>query len=262
IGVLIPSVILHEISHGAVALAFGDDTAQRAGRLTLNPIPHIDPFGTVILPALLILSGVPAFGYAKPVPVNLRNLRNPRQQGLLVSLAGPATNITLAVAGALALRIWFGRAPYFGDSIPLEALLGLGIYNVYLAVFNLLPIPPLDGSALVERLLPTRWWPQWLRFRQYSMGLLLLLFLWGGHYGRVVATLAGAAAGHDMAKEWSKRTGITRRVGLYLRHAELGGDMLALAGSDSQTEAWARQHHSPPDTWTVPRDVADALKAA
>src|SRR5437762_6215828 len=105
---LVAAVILHEISHGAVALAFGDDTAKRAGRLTLNPLAHVDPFGTVILPALLIFAGVPAFGYAKPVPVDLRKLRNPRQQGLLVSLAGPATNIALAVAGALALRATFG----------------------------------------------------------------------------------------------------------------------------------------------------------
>ena len=92
IAVLIPSVILHEISHGWVALAFGDDTAKRAGRLTLNPIAHIDPFGTIILPALLILTTGRAFGYAKPVPVNVGKLRSPRNQGLLVSLAGPAVN--------------------------------------------------------------------------------------------------------------------------------------------------------------------------
>jgi len=180
--VLIPSVILHEISHGAVALAFGDDTAKRAGRLTLNPLAHVDPFGTVILPALLIFAGVPAFGYAKPVPVDLRKLRNQRQQGLLVSLAGPATNIALAVAGALALRATFGDRLPFAHGLAYDALLGIGVYNAYLAVFNLLPIPPLDGSAVVERLLPLRWWPQWLKFRQYSMGLLLLLFLWGGRY--------------------------------------------------------------------------------
>src|SRR5204863_3154976 len=95
--VLIPSVILHEIMHGVVALAFGDDTAKRAGRLTLNPIPHIDPVGSVALPLLLAVAGAPIFGWAKPVPVNPRQLRNPRQQSLLVSLAGPATNIALAI---------------------------------------------------------------------------------------------------------------------------------------------------------------------
>src|SRR5207237_10455946 len=102
--VLIPSVILHEVSHGWVALAFGDDTAKRAGRLTLNPIAHVDPFGTIILPLLLSLSGIGAFGYAKPVPVNPRNLRNPRQHSLYVSLAGPLTNITLALIAGLVLR--------------------------------------------------------------------------------------------------------------------------------------------------------------
>src|SRR2546423_4511052 len=97
LAVLIPSVMLHEISHGAVALAFGDDTAKRAGRLTLNPIAHVDPFGTVILPLMLALSGAGMFGWAKPVPVDPSRLRNPRQQALLVSLAGPVTNIALAL---------------------------------------------------------------------------------------------------------------------------------------------------------------------
>src|SRR2546425_6818058 len=96
VAVLIPSVMLHEISHGAVALAFGDDTAKRAGRLTLNPIAHVDPFGTIVLPLILALSSSGVFGWAKPVPVNPRRLRNPRQQALLVSLAGPVTNLGLA----------------------------------------------------------------------------------------------------------------------------------------------------------------------
>src|SRR3954447_27007803 len=101
---LFPSIILHEVSHGYVANLFGDDTAKRAGRLTLNPIAHIDPFGTVLLPLLLSLSGVGAFGYAKPVPVNVRKLRDPRQHSLYVSLAGPATNIAIAVVAAILLR--------------------------------------------------------------------------------------------------------------------------------------------------------------
>src|SRR5438445_10887532 len=93
LAVLVPSVMLHELSHGLVALAFGDDTAKRAGRLTLNPIAHIDPVGSIGLPLLLAVAGAPVFGWAKPVPVNRGNLRNPRQETLLVSLAGPATNI-------------------------------------------------------------------------------------------------------------------------------------------------------------------------
>ena len=175
---LIPSIILHEVSHGVVALAFGDDTAQRAGRLTLNPIAHVDPFGTVVLPVMLALAsnGTASFGYAKPVPVNVRRLRHPRNHGLLVSLAGPAVNITLALGAALVFRSL--HVPAFGD--PGRTILFVylfGTVNVVLAVFNLLPFPPLDGSAVVERMLPMRLWEPYLRFRQYSMGLLLLLVL-------------------------------------------------------------------------------------
>lgn len=171
---LIPSVILHEVSHGAAALAFGDDTAQRAGRLTLNPIAHVDPFGTLLLPAMLAIAsgGTAAFGYAKPVPVNPRRMRNPRDHGLLVSLAGPAVNIGLAVVAAVVFRsldIDFRRPSNFVVFVYL-----FGTVNVVLAVFNLLPIPPLDGSAVVERFLPMRYWESYLRLRQYSM---LLLFV-------------------------------------------------------------------------------------
>jgi len=170
--VLIPSVMLHEISHGAVALAFGDDTAKRAGRLTLNPIAHVDPFGTLILPLLLALTGAGMFGWAKPVPVNPAQLRNPRQQALLVSLAGPATNIALAILAAGVLR-----AHLVHTNLAVRIVFDAGFVNVVLAAFNLLPIPPLDGSAVIERFLPPSWAPQWYRFRQYSFGLLLLLVL-------------------------------------------------------------------------------------
>jgi Zn-dependent protease len=180
VAVLVPSVIFHEVSHGVVANWFGDDTAKRAGRLTLNPVAHVDPFGTVLLPLLLSLSGVGAFGYAKPVPVNPRRLRDPRQHSLYVSLAGPATNIILALVAALLLRTIFRDD--LSDAISLDDLgllprlvFWLGFVNVILAVFNLLPIPPLDGSALVERVLPTQWWPTWLRFRQWGFGVLLIL---------------------------------------------------------------------------------------
>jgi Zn-dependent protease len=180
---LAPSIILHEIAHGGVALAFGDDTAKRAGRLTLNPIAHVDPLGTVVLPGIMLLSGLGAFGWAKPVPVNPRKLRNPRQQSLLVSLAGPGTNIALALAAAawLALRPadTIGLLSIDFDLVPAvdQAAFMLGFANVLLAAFNLIPFPPLDGSALIERVLPHSWWPGWLRFRQYSMGILLLIVL-------------------------------------------------------------------------------------
>ena len=183
IAAVVPAVILHEVSHGVVALWFGDDTAKRAGRLTLNPIPHVDPFGTLLLPLLLSLAGPGAFGYAKPVPVNPRNLRNPRQHSLYVSLAGPATNLSLALLAAVVLRSVFLddlRRVFFVDDLPLlpQLVFWFGLVNVLLAVFNALPIPPLDGSALVERVLPRSWWPGWLKFRQWGFLVLLLLVFW------------------------------------------------------------------------------------
>lgn len=169
VGALVPSVILHEVSHGVVALAFGDDTAKRAGRLTLNPLPHVDPFGTIMLPLLLALGGLGAFGYAKPVPVRPARLRNPRSDSLWVSLVGPAVNVVLALLAALAFRALRPEG-------TLElAVVAFGQVNVLLAVFNFLPIPPLDGSALVERVLPQAWWPTWMRFRQWGFGVLVLV---------------------------------------------------------------------------------------
>ncbi len=182
VAVLVPSVILHEVSHGVVALFYGDDTAKQAGRLTLNPLRHIDPFGTVILPAMLALSGLGAFGYAKPVPVQPNRLRNPRQHSLYVSLVGPLVNIVLATVAVLIYRSFFesirseGRI-FLDGSLAGRAVFFFGLINVVLAVFNLLPIPPLDGSAMVERVLPEKWWPAWLKVRKWSFGILLLLVL-------------------------------------------------------------------------------------
>lgn len=172
--VLFPSVILHEVSHGALALVFGDDTAKRAGRLTLNPVPHIDPLGTIILPAILVVTTGTAFGWAKPVPVDTGRLRHPRNQTVLVSLVGPAVNIAIALAAAVVLRF---VGIYDSSSLAVRAVFYVGLVNVVLAAFNLIPIPPLDGSAVVERVLPDRLWPGYLRFRQYSMFLLLALVL-------------------------------------------------------------------------------------
>lgn len=181
--VLIPSIILHEVSHGAVAYLLGDDTAKRAGRLTLNPIRHIDPLGSVILPALLLLSHFPVFGYAKPVPVNVGQLRSPRNHSVLVSLAGPATNIVLAALAWGAMRLFppanvfllngsvYSHGPI---SVGYQLLFDLGIVNIFLAAFNLIPLPPLDGSAVVERLLPRALWPGYLRLRMYSLPIVLL----------------------------------------------------------------------------------------
>lgn len=182
--VIVPSIILHEIAHGWVALGFGDDTAKRAGRLTLNPIPHVDPVGTLIVPALLALSGIGMFGWAKPVPVNLGRLRHPRNEGVVVSLAGPATNMLLVLVSYIVFRSFHGAATFTTlqptGALWAEVVLYLGLVNVWLAVFNMLPVPPLDGSVLFERLLPRAWWPAYLRIRPYTMpilvGLLLLNF--------------------------------------------------------------------------------------
>jgi Zn-dependent protease len=182
LAVIVPSIVVHEVSHGAAANLLGDDTAKQAGRLTLNPIAHVAPFGTLILPAMMALSGIGAFGYAKPVPVNVTRLRQPRRDALLVSLAGPAANIVLATVATLLLRGVFAddftAAFDFGD-MPLlpRAVFLFGFLNLLLATFNLLPIPPLDGSAIVERFLPNRWWPTWLKFRQWGFGILLVILL-------------------------------------------------------------------------------------
>lgn len=171
IAVIVPSIILHEVSHGAVANAFGDDTAKRAGRLTLNPISHIDLFGTLLMPAMLALSGAPIFGFAKPVPVNLSRLRHPRNEGLLVSLAGPATNFAIALIAALIFRFLTPVA----DSTLFNVVADVGVLNLFLGTFNMLPVPPLDGSALVERMLPRSLWPSYLTLRRYSMVLVLVV---------------------------------------------------------------------------------------
>ena len=186
---LIVAVILHEISHGVVALWFGDDTARRAGRLTLNPIPHIDPFGSVVLPAMGALAGVPVLAWAKPVPVNPSRLRNPRRDMVVVALAGPATNLTLMVASALVARTLIAResAPTV-DALSLAAQVALvfAVVNLFLGLFNLLPIPPLDGSALLERALPARHLETWYRFRPYGILVLFLLVFWTGAVGRLM----------------------------------------------------------------------------
>jgi Zn-dependent protease len=163
---ILSAVIFHEVAHGAVALRLGDDTASRLGRLTLNPLPHIDPIGTILMPGLLLLAGAPVFGYARPVPVDYRQLRNPRRDMVLVALAGPGTNLVLATLAAIALRL---LVPYVssgssdadtaivsGVLLPLAQMAYLSVViNVSLGVFNLLPLPPLDGGRVLTGLLPS-----------------------------------------------------------------------------------------------------------
>ena len=192
-GCLVVAVILHEISHGVVALWCGDDTAKRAGRLTLNPIPHVDPFGSIILPALGALSGLPILGFAKPVPVNARRLRHPRRDMVYVSLAGPTTNFLLMGASALIVRGLvqderdLSRA-FDSDTgnLAVQILMLFALVNLLLGLFNLLPIPPLDGSALVERLLPESWLPTWYRFRPYGILVLFALIFFTGVVSEII----------------------------------------------------------------------------
>lgn len=194
---LVAAVVLHEVSHGVVALAFGDDTAARAGRLTLNPLPHLDPFGSVIVPALGAITGLPVIGWAKPVPVSPARLRHPRRDMLWVSLAGPFTNFVLSAGAAVGARLAYAASgdpfrPFAEQPLGFRVLLSFAFVNLALGVFNLLPIPPLDGSSLLERALPARWLPAWWRFRPYGILVLFLLVFGTGLLGRVIDPFADA----------------------------------------------------------------------
>ena len=189
-GCLVVAVILHEISHGVVALWFGDRTAKEAGRLTLNPVPHIDPFGSIVLPAMGAIVGLPVFGYAKPVPVNPNRLHKPRRDMLYVSLAGPASNLSLMLVAAIGAKLLYQNGPnvLFYDQLPLgtRIVFTFAVVNLLLGLFNLLPIPPLDGSALLERVLPERYLPAWYKFRPYGILVLLVIIFWSGALEKVL----------------------------------------------------------------------------
>ena len=187
---LLPAIIaitFHEAAHAFVARSLGDDTASRLGRVTLNPLKHIDPFGTILLPGLLLLAQSPfLFGYAKPVPVNFRALRNPRRDMVLVAAAGPATNIALAVVAALGFHL-LGKLPANAVQWTAENLKNAIILNVILAVFNMFPLPPLDGGRIAVGLLPNFLALPLARLERYGMailiGLLILLPLLGSQTG-------------------------------------------------------------------------------
>ncbi|HUO05347.1 MAG TPA: site-2 protease family protein [Candidatus Binataceae bacterium] len=183
------AIILHEVMHGVVALRLGDDTALEAGRLTLNPIPHIDPFGTVILPMLLLWMRMPVFGFARPVPVNFSRLRNGRRGMMMVAAAGPLTNIALAIVSSLALRIDQGFiAGPLGNEVarPLLFMLGASVVvNVVLAIFNLFPLLPLDGGRVMVGILPLDAARAFARMEPLGFPILFLL-LYTGVIDRVI----------------------------------------------------------------------------
>ena len=189
---LLTAIILHEVSHGLVALWCGDDTARKAGRLTINPIPHIDLFGSIIIPAMGVLSGIAVIGWAKPVPINPARMKNPRRDSLLVGLAGPASNIGLMLISAVIARVWFQSlsAPVWTFSdlpIGVRIVTTFAVINLFLAIFNLLPIPPLDGSALIERTLPSTWLATWWRIRPYGILILFLVVFMTNIFGQIIA---------------------------------------------------------------------------
>lgn len=181
------AITFHEAAHGYVARFLGDDTASRLGRVSLNPLRHIDPFGTIVLPGLLLLARSPfLFGYAKPVPINFQALRNPRSGMVLVAAAGPATNIGLAIVAALGFHL-IVYLPMIAAQWAALNLKNALIINVVLAVFNLFPLPPLDGGRIAVGLLPNAFAKQLTRLEPYGMmiliGLLIVLPVLGSQFG-------------------------------------------------------------------------------
>ena len=191
------AVVVHEVSHGVVANYLGDPTARQAGRLTLNPLKHIDPVGTILLPLIMRLLNAPfVFGWAKPVPVDYRNLAHPKRDMFWIGAAGPASNFLLAILIALFLKVAGGRVPALGALL----LQYLAFINLILALFNLLPVPPLDGSRLLVGLLPMRWARAVLRLERWGI-LILLALMYSGLVDRLL---------------WPAVSGLARWLGLSL----------------------------------------------
>jgi Zn-dependent protease len=178
---LVVAIVFHEVAHGLAARALGDPTAQEQRRLSLNPLRHVDPVGTVVLPLLLAIAKAPVFGWAKPVPVDARRLPNPRRDMMLVALAGPGSNLVLALVGAVLLGLFtrdiYGVAPGSVSAFVGANLLNFVIINVFLAIFNLIPLPPFDGGHVVAGLLPERLAERWDTLARFGFPLLIVLLL-------------------------------------------------------------------------------------
>jgi Zn-dependent protease len=190
--VLIVSLSVHEAAHAWTADRLGDPTARRLGRLTLNPISHIDPIGTVLFPLIAIVSGLPLLGWAKPVPVNPHNLASPRRDFAIVALAGPVSNLLMAMAAAVLLKLLFpiGAAPSFGSMLVARAV----SLNVVLAVFNMLPVPPLDGGNVLAGFVPESVARVIDRTKPYGF-LILYVLMYMGILGDIVFPLQRQIAG-------------------------------------------------------------------
>lgn len=180
--VLLFSVIIHELAHGAVALSLGDPTAKYEGRLTINPLKHLDPFGSVLLPLLLLVVTAghgPIFGWAKPVPINPYNFKDQKWGSVKVAIAGPSTNFLIGVVFSLLIRfLHLSLSSSFGQMIATIAL-----YNFILSVFNLLPIPPLDGSWILLQIIPDSFWDFKNFLNKYGIWILMFLIFLGGLQG-------------------------------------------------------------------------------
>lgn len=176
---LIVGIVIHESAHALAAYVLGDKTARSRGRVSLNPLAHIDPFGTVLLPLLMLAAGGPVFAFAKPVPVYLNNLKHPKRDELLVALAGPLSNALLALAAAL---IGYVLLPLLAEQAPMSLLYSLFsffmtfiVVNLSLAFFNLIPLPPLDGSSILVPFLKGKALREYYRIQQYAMPILLVI---------------------------------------------------------------------------------------
>jgi len=194
--ILLFSIVIHEVAHGSVAYYLGDPTAKHAGRLTLNPLKHLDPFGSVILPVLLLMisGGTFAIGYAKPVPINPYNFRDQKWGTLKVSIAGPGINLFLGLVFGLILRI----SLHFSILSGFYPIFSFIVFiNFLLAIFNLLPIPPLDGSHILFAFLPERWRNVKIFLRQYGLFILVFIIFFGwGWIFKVIEALYFLVTGH------------------------------------------------------------------